>query len=287
MRDDRAVDLIELLAVERDAELFAAALHGVAARVLAEDERRLRHADFFRPHDLVGPAILQHAVLVDAGFVRERIAADDRLVGLHVLAGERAEQLAGGKDLARVDGRVERQAVGAHAGRHHDLFERRVAGALADAVDRALDLPRAGGDRRERVGDGKPEVVVAVRAERRLGRVRHAGQDRREEGADLVRDGEADRVGQVDRRASGGDDGLDDAAEEVHVAARRVLGRELHVVGVLPRLADGGDRRVETRFARHAQLALEVQIGGGDEGVDAAPRRRRRAPMPARSMSAG
>ena len=69
---------------------------------------------------------------------------------------------------------VERQAIGAHLRGHHDFFERRVAGALADAVDRALDLPRAGGQRRERVGDREPEVVVAVRAEDRLVRVRHA-----------------------------------------------------------------------------------------------------------------
>ena len=43
-------------------------------------------ADVLRPHDLVGARVLQHAVLVDAGFVRERVAADDRLVRLHRLA---------------------------------------------------------------------------------------------------------------------------------------------------------------------------------------------------------
>ena len=106
VRDDGAVDLIELLALERDAELFAAALHGVAAGVLAENERRLRHADVFRPHDLVGPAILEHAVLVDPGLVREGVAADDGLVRLDVLAGQRAQQLARREDLARVDRRV-------------------------------------------------------------------------------------------------------------------------------------------------------------------------------------
>ena len=96
--------------------------------------------------------------------------------------------------------------------------------------------------------------------------------------ADLVRNGEADGVGQVDRRAPGRDDGFDDAAEEVQVAARRILGRELDVVGVLPRLRDGGDGGVETGFLRHAELALEVQIGGRDERVDAAARRRRERP---------
>ena len=69
---------------------------------------------------------------------------------------------------------VVRQAILPDAQRHHDLFERRVAGALADAVDRALDLPHAALDGREAVGDRQPEVVVAVRAEDRLVGVRHA-----------------------------------------------------------------------------------------------------------------
>ena len=45
---------------------------------------------------------------------------------------------------------------------HHDLLERGVAGALADPVDRALDLARAGQQPGERVGDRQPQVVVAV-----------------------------------------------------------------------------------------------------------------------------
>ena len=46
-----------------------------------------------------------------------------------------------------------------------------------------------------------------------------------------------------------------------------------HVVGVLPREAHGVDRRLEALLARHAQLGLQVQIGGRDERVDA-PRAR-------------
>ena len=38
----------------------------------------------------------------------------------------------------------------------------------------------------------------------------------------------------------------------------------------LPGAVHGGDRGVEARLARHAQLALEVQVGRGDEDVDAA-----------------
>ena len=71
---------------------------------------------------------------------------------------------------------VVRQAVGPDAQRHHDLFERRVAGALADAVDRALDLAHAALDRRQAVGDGEAEIVVAVRAEDGAVGVRHAAR---------------------------------------------------------------------------------------------------------------
>ncbi len=53
--------------------------------------------------------------------------------------------------------------------RHHDLFERRVAGPLADAVDGALDLAGAVLDAGERVGDGQPEVVVAVGGDHDVG----------------------------------------------------------------------------------------------------------------------
>ena len=53
---------------------------------------------------------------------------------------------------------------------HDDLLERRVAGALAEAVDRHLDLARAGLDRGQRVGRGQTQVVVAVDADRGLRR---------------------------------------------------------------------------------------------------------------------
>ena len=58
------------------------------AAVLAEHQLAFGDADAVRVHDLVGLAVLQHAVLVDARLVREGVAPDDRLVGLHRIAGE-------------------------------------------------------------------------------------------------------------------------------------------------------------------------------------------------------
>ena len=115
-RDDRVVDLVEILDRQREAERLAPALHGVAARVASEHELLGRLADVLRPHDLVGARVLEHPVLVDAGFVRERVAADDRLVGLHRFAGELREQLARLEQRRRCDAGVVRQAVAAGRG---------------------------------------------------------------------------------------------------------------------------------------------------------------------------
>ena len=78
-----------------EAERLAAALNGVPAGMTAEHELLGRLADVLRPHDLVGARVLQHAVLVDAGLVRERVAADDGLVRLDRFVGELGQQLAG------------------------------------------------------------------------------------------------------------------------------------------------------------------------------------------------
>src|SRR5690606_17294920 len=90
---DHALLLAQVLELrEHLVELFV--LHGVAQRaqavadrgaaaVAAQHHLGVRPADVGGVHDLVGVAIAQHAVLVDAGFVRERVLAHDRLVALH------------------------------------------------------------------------------------------------------------------------------------------------------------------------------------------------------------
>ncbi len=98
----------------------------------------------------------------------------------------------------------------------------------------------------------------------------HRGDDRGEELGDLVRRGVADRVGQVDRRGAGVDHRFDDLVEEARIAAGGVLGRELDVVGEAAGTRHRRHGALEALLARDPELALQVQIGGGDEGVDAA-----------------
>ena len=78
---------------------------------------------------------------MNAGLVREGIATDDRFVWLHVKADDAREQLARRIKLGCVDAGGKRQAIGTYMQRHHDLFQRRISRAFADAVNRAFDLP--------------------------------------------------------------------------------------------------------------------------------------------------
>ena len=154
--------LVQRAALDLEAELLQGVLECMAAGVLAQDDRVRLEADLGRVHDLVGGALLEHAVLVDAGLVGERVPPNNSLVRRNGVAGQAGDQPAGARQLARVDVRVQAMRVAAGPKQHHDLLERAVAGALADAVDRALHLPGAGEDTREGVGDGQAEVIVAV-----------------------------------------------------------------------------------------------------------------------------
>ena len=70
---------------------FECVREGMTSGVLAENDLRTSWPTTDCVDDLVGLAIGQHAVLVDAGLVRER-AADHRLVELHVVTSESGDQ---------------------------------------------------------------------------------------------------------------------------------------------------------------------------------------------------
>ena len=103
-------------------------------------------ADGLGGHDLVGEGVDHHAVLVDAGGVGEGVGSDDGLVGRGAEGDALGEHLAGGVELVHDDVVRVGQLVAADGEDGGDLFEGGVAGALADAVDGALDLAGAGLD---------------------------------------------------------------------------------------------------------------------------------------------
>ena len=202
--------------------------------------------------------------------MREGVGADHRLVGLDHEAGGLRHHPGRRHDLRGIDPHVQAEVVAAGLHRHHHLFQRAVAGALTQAVDRALDLARAADlDARKRVRHRHAQVVVAVDAPDGLVRVGHALAQRLDELAVELGDRVADGVRDVDRAGALADHRLDDAGQELRIGAIAVLGRELDVVGQVAGEAHRLDRLLQHLLAGHAQLLLHVEFAGGDEGVDA------------------
>ena len=227
-------------------------------------------------HDLVGEGVGHDAVLVDAGLVGEGVGSDDGLVGRAAEADELAEHLAGGVELGHDDVGGVGVAVAAGGDGGGDLFEGGVAGAFADAVDGALDLAGSAFDAGERVGDGHAEVVVAVGGEDDVFDAGDAGADGAEDGVVLGGGGVADGVGDVDGGGAGLDGDGDHLDEEVEVGAGAVFGGELDVVDEGAGEADGLGDAVEGLLAGDLELGFEVEVGGGEEDVDAVLVRRAR-----------
>ena len=95
--------LVERVALDDEAELLQRVLERMAAGVLAEHDLVRVEADVAGIHDLERRPLLEDAVLVDARLVGERVAADDRLVRLHDVAGEARDHPAGPRQLGRLD----------------------------------------------------------------------------------------------------------------------------------------------------------------------------------------
>ena len=189
--------------------------------------------------------MLEHTVLMDAGFVGEGVGADDGLVGLHREAGDVGHQPRSRDDLSRVDIRRQLKNVAAGAHRHHDFFQRGVAGPLAQTVDGAFHLPRPGQHRRQRVGHRQPQVVMTMDRKNGFIGVRHPFDQAADGVGELLGNVVADGVGDIDGARARLDHRLGDPAQEVEFGATGVLGGEFHVVGPAPGAAHGFDRPLQ------------------------------------------
>jgi len=267
--DKAAIDVVERATIELVAELFAADGECMTAGVLAQHEFGVGHADGFRSHDLVGQGIFQHAILMDAGFVREGVASDNGFVGLDGDAGDLAEQLAGGKKMLGGNSGFVRIAIVADAHGHDQFFERGVACALTDAIDGALDLAGSGGDGGHGVGDGHAEIVVAVGGDSDALDSLDATADGRDQFAELGGNRVADGVGNIERGGAGFDDGFQNLAKEFGIGAGGVFGRKFDVVTKRFGKRDRFAGVCQTFLAADAQLVLQVNVGGGEEDVNA------------------
>ncbi len=153
-------------------------------------------------------------MLVNAGFVREGVLANDGFVPLNVDASQRAHQPRGGIDPLRIDAGPAPEEIVPGAQGHYDFLKTAIARTFAQAVDRALDLPRAGTHGRQRIRHGQPEIVVAVHADHRAIDVPDVLPQVPDDLGKMLGRGVPDGVGYVDRRRAGVDARLDDLCQE-------------------------------------------------------------------------
>ena len=200
--------------------------------------------------------------------VGEGVASDDRLVRLNGHIHQARHQMRGFGDQLRIDPRVDIDFA-VTAQRHHHLFERGVAGAFADAVDRHLGLSGAVENSAQRIGRGHSQIVVAVGGDNGLvdvGNVVHEIFDFR---AVLLRQAVACRVGNVDHRGAGADNRFDHAGEVFGIGASGVLGVELHVLDVTLGVFHRLDGRFENLLGRRPQFVEDMLGRDADARVNA------------------
>ena len=267
--EEALVDVLELLVGEDVAQLGEAVAQRRVAGAGREDDLRAGGAHIGRVDDLVGVAGLEHAVLVDARAVGEGVGAHDGLVGLHVDAGDGAHELARARELGRHDVGVGVELGLVHADGHDDLLERGVAGALAQAVDGALDLGGAVAHALEGERRGHAEVVVRVHRDGDVLDAVHALAQVADARAELPGHVVAGGVRDVHDRGSGLHRRLDDANEEVLLGAASVLGVELDVVHEAASVLHRMDSALDGLVLGEVQLVAQVGRRDAQARVDA------------------
>ena len=183
----------------------------------------------------------------------------------------RGEQLAAREKMLGHDAGFKRQQIAAGIQRHDDFFQRGVSGPLADAVDGALDLTCSALDRRQRIRHGQAQVVMAVYADHR--RISQSLDDPRDQSAILFGDRKPYRVRKIHGPGAGSDYRARYLLQVIRIGPGGIFGRKFHVIAVFASEPHRGHGFVQNLLARFLQLVLQVNVAGGDEGMDArAPR---------------
>ena len=140
-------------------------LHAALAGVLAEDEAMLA-ADELRIEALVVVGMLEQAVDMNAGLVREGALADHALLPRHGATGSAGDRRGKRRKPSQIDAGFDAVAL---AQAKHDLFQRRIPRPLAESIHRGIDVRRPGAHRSQRVGRRQAEVIVRMHLDLEVG----------------------------------------------------------------------------------------------------------------------
>ena len=222
----------------------------------------------FRIHDLISMHILQHAILMDAAGVGKGITPHDGLIGLHGHIHQRGHHTTRGIDLRGIDIRLDTQRLVALQD-HRDLLERRVAGALANAVDGDFHLTGTSHHTIERVGRRHTQIIMTMgRDDGTIDTV-----DMLLQILDLLEillwQTVACRIRDVHHRSTSLDHSLYHLGEIRIVRATSILTVELHIVDEALGILRGCYRALENLLAGRVELVLDVLVAGTNTRVDA------------------
>ncbi len=115
--------------------------------------------------------------------------------------------------LGRVHTRGKRHDIAAHSHGHHHLFQRSVAGALAQPVDCTLDLTGATFDGGKAVSRRHAQIVVTMGGKNNFIGPRHLGYQSPDQIGTFTRRGVPHGVRDIDRRGTGFDGDFDHARQ--------------------------------------------------------------------------
>ena len=156
------VQLIHVVIAVLIPHLFHTVFHRRAARARGQVQLNLVQTDGFRSHDFVVFTVLQHAILVNTGGVREGTGTDNRFVGRNRHVADLADGLAGAPDFIVINARIHIHNVFAHLDRHDHFFQRTVTCTFTDTVHRAFYLTRTGVNGRDGIPHGQAQIIMGV-----------------------------------------------------------------------------------------------------------------------------
>ena len=203
---------------------------------------------------------------MNAAGVCKGVTADDSLVGLYGHVHQTRYHAARGIYLCRVDIRFDGQSLVAFQ-YHGNLFERRVAGTLTNAVNGHLYLAGTVQHAFECVGSGHAEVVMAV-----------GGDDCLVDAVDMLHEiayftakfigkAIACRVGNVHHGSTGLDDDFYHLGQILIGCPAGILGIELYVFDIFFRIFHGSDGPLDYFLASGIELVMNVRVACSYAGM--------------------
>ena len=227
--------------------------HATGSGMLAEDETVLAANDR-RVKSLIVVGMLEQAIDVHAGLVCESPFADNALLPWNRTTGGLRDELGYGRKALQIDARIDAITT---AKPHHHFFKGCISGALAQAVDRGIDMRGASPDGGQRICRGETKVVMRMHLDLQI---RPATQL-----SDAIshRKGiqNTQGVGETESTGTGLLPHFGNPCQKIRIGTRRILGTNANVDSAVTRNRNMPTQVIKQPCAIPAQLVRQMLVG--------------------------